>query len=384
MKPERFSLYVHWPFCEAKCPYCDFNSHVREKIDANTYKTALLTELEFFSKKTKAQTLTSIFFGGGTPSLMPPDIPEDIISKAKDLWEFAEDAEITLEANPGSSEAKKFDAFRKAGVNRLSLGVQSLQDEALKFLGRIHNADEAKAAIQMARDTFPRFSFDMIYARPGQTVAAWGAELEEALTLATTHLSLYQLTLEQDTAFYRAAERGKLVLPDEDVSADLFEMTGAMMESAGLPRYEISNYAQPGHESRHNLNYWQGGQYIGIGPGAHSRFVEGGAWRAAATIKAPEGWLKAVGEKGHGIGEEFALSQRERAEEIFMTGFRLKDGVSEETLQKATGLAMADVLSPDAVAALTNAGLLSGDHTRLALTPKGTLLLDSVVGEVLL
>ncbi|MHA1543724.1 MAG: radical SAM family heme chaperone HemW, partial [Alphaproteobacteria bacterium] len=226
------SLYVHWPFCQAKCPYCDFNSHVRERVDQSAYREALMTELDYFAAQTKDQTLTSIFFGGGTPSLMPPEIPTEIIKRAKDLWAWDGELEITLEANPGSSEARKFEAFQKAGVNRLSLGVQSLFDDALKFLGRVHNAGEARAAIKMAKETFPRFSFDLIYARPDQTAVAWQEELEEALTMAGTHLSLYQLTLEKDTAFFRAAKRGKLVLPDDDIGADLFTLTGDIMEKA--------------------------------------------------------------------------------------------------------------------------------------------------------
>lgn len=383
MTKNTLSLYVHWPFCEAKCPYCDFNSHVRDRVDQTAYREALLTELDYFSSKTKGQTLTSIFFGGGTPSLMPPEIPAEIIKRAKDLWNWDANVEITLEANPGSSEAKKFEAFEQAGVNRLSLGVQSFYDDALKFLGRVHNVGEARAAIKMAGDTFPRFSFDLIYARPDQTEAAWQEELEEALTLATTHLSLYQLTLEKDTAFFRAAKRGKLVLPDDDIGADLFELTGELMEKAGLPRYEISNYAKPGFESRHNLNYWQGGAYAGIGPGAHSRLFTDNNWHAAATTKMPEDWLKAVQEKGHGIEERSEVPNTERATEIIMTAFRLKEGLDKETLRGLTEIDFEGLVKDPALQAMIEGGFLFDDPKKVGLTSKGSLLLDSVLGEIL-
>jgi len=383
MKPGATSLYVHWPFCEAKCPYCDFNSHVRERVDASAYKSALLAELDSFKGKAGATKLTSIFFGGGTPSLMPPDIPADIIAKAGDLFEFSDDMEITLEANPGSSEAAKFKAFEKAGVNRLSLGVQSLYDDALKFLGRVHNAAEARAAIKMASDTFPRFSFDLIYARPHQTPGAWREELEEALGMAGTHLSLYQLTLEKDTAFYRAAKRGQLTLPEDDVGAGLYELTGKIMGGAGLPAYEISNYAKPGHESRHNLNYWRGGQYLGIGPGAHGRYLKDGAWVAASTLKGPEAWLTSVKAKGHGLEEDFEVSAKERAEEIIMMALRLTEGLEKASLNRLTGIDFETLIDRAAVTAFINAGLLSETKTHLRTTPQGALLLDSLLEELL-
>lgn len=377
------SLYVHWPFCEAKCPYCDFNSHVRDRVDQTAYREALLVELDYFAGLTKGQTLTSIFFGGGTPSLMPPEIPAEIIGRSKDLWDWDGDVEITLEANPGSSEAKKFEAFQRAGVNRLSLGVQSFYDDALKFLGRVHNVGEARAAIKMAGDTFPRFSFDLIYARPDQTEAEWREELEEALTLATSHLSLYQLTLEKDTAFFRAAKRGKLVLPDDDIGAELFELTGDICETAGLPRYEISNYAKPGYESRHNLNYWQGGAYAGIGPGAHSRLFTNDKWHAAATIKMPEDWLKAVQEKGNGIEETFEVPPKDRATEIIMTAFRLRKGLNKKSLKDLTGVEFGGLVNEPALLAMIESGFMFDRKKTVGLTKQGALLLDSVLGEVL-
>ncbi|MHA1543505.1 MAG: radical SAM family heme chaperone HemW [Alphaproteobacteria bacterium] len=380
---KRLSLYVHWPFCEAKCPYCDFNSHVRDRVDKTAYQKALLVELDYFAGLTKSQTLTSIFFGGGTPSLMPPEIPAEIISKSRDLWEWDGDIEITLEANPGSSEAKKFEAFQKAGVNRLSLGVQSFYDDALKFLGRVHNAGEARAAIKMAKETFPRFSFDLIYARPDQSAEHWQEELEEALTMATSHLSLYQLTLEKDTAFFRAAKRGKLTLPDDEIGADLFTLTGEIMEKAGLPRYEISNYARLGFESCHNLNYWQGGAYAGIGPGAHSRLFTDEKWQAIATTKMPEDWLKSVRENGSGIQESSEVPPKDRATEIIMTAFRLKEGLSKKSLKTLTGIEFESLVNVQSFQAMLDAGFISDDPKRVGLTPKGALLLDSVLGEIL-
>lgn len=376
------SLYVHWPFCEKKCPYCDFNSHVRARVDAKRYENALLKELDWFSERAPAKELTSVFFGGGTPSLMPPETVGAVLGRAFEIWEPAKDIEITLEANPGSSEAKKFEAFTAAGVNRLSLGVQSLREDALKFLGRIHGVAEAKAAIAMARGAFPRFNFDLIYARPGQTVSAWREELDEALQLADGHLSLYQLALEQDTAFYRQAKRGELVLPGEETSADLFEATRKTCADAGTPAYEISNFAEPGQESRHNLGYWRGRPYAGIGPGAHSR-VKNGGWRALAATRNPESWLAEVEEKGHGIETDVMLSQAERAGEIVMTALRLAEGLDRKLFAAEFGADPASFLDANAWQAMRGQGLVEDTSMRLRATEKGFPVLDRILAEAL-
>ena len=379
----QISLYVHWPFCEAKCPYCDFNSHVRERVDAKAYEKALLAELDHFAAQTSGKKLTSIFFGGGTPSLMPPETAAAVIEKAKMTWGQGEEIEITLEANPGSSEAKKFQDFRAAGVNRLSLGVQSFDDDALKFLGRVHNAGEALGAIEMAKDTFPRFSFDLIYARPEQTLAAWTKELEKALTLARGHLSLYQLTMELDTAFYRQHQRGKFSLPGEDDAADLFELTANLCAGAGMSAYETSNYAAPGDESRHNLNYWQGGAYVGIGPGAHSRVYLDENWRAVSTLKLPEAWLDEVQKKGVGVAEDMALTPLQRGEEIVMTALRLRDGLNKKGFKQTSGILLYDLINESALAALKDQKLLQENETHLATTKAGALLVNSIINELL-
>lgn len=306
-----------------------------------------------------------------------------VIEKAKEFWDLSSDIEVTLEANPGSSEAKKFTAFRKAGVNRLSLGVQSFDDQALKFLGRIHNAREAEAAIEIARDTFPRFSFDLIYALPEQTKEAWREELETALTLAQGHLSLYQLTLERDTAFYRQHRRGKFFLPSEEDAAELFTLTHDVCEQNGLRAYETSNFAAPGEESRHNLNYWQGGAYAGIGPGAHSRLLKGGAWRAISTLKIPEQWLEKVEKKGAGLAEDVPLTPRRRGEEIIITALRLNDGLDKKNFERNSGIPLENLINQDALAALKDQGLVIETETRLATARDGALLVDAILGELL-
>jgi len=381
------SLYVHWPFCEAKCPYCDFNSHVREKIDVKAFEKALLAELDYFAGQIEHQPLSSIFFGGGTPSLMPPETVEAVLGRAKDAFGFEDSIEITLEANPGSSEAKKFEAFQKAGVNRLSLGVQSFHDDALKFLGRVHNAGEAEAAIAMAKDIFPRFSFDLIYARPGQGLGEWANELEKALSLSKGHLSLYQLTLEKDTAFYRQSRRGLLHLPDGDTGADLYELTNQMCVKAGLPAYEVSNYAALGFEGRHNLNYWTGGQYIGIGPGAHGRLINESlkrkTWQATATEKSPEGWLDKVTRDGHGLLKTTTVNPEERAEEMVLTGLRLTGGMNKDQFKARSGFQFFDIVNQGKFAAYKDAGLAFETNTHAGLTEPGILLLDSLLGELL-
>src|SRR5258705_8846309 len=302
-KIEPLAVYIHWPFCRSKCPYCDFNSHVRDRIDEERWTRALLIDLERQAEMAPDREVVSIFFGGGTPSLMPPDTVAALIARVKALWPVTPGLEVTLEANPNSAEAERFAGFAAAGVNRLSLGVQALDPAALHFLGRRHDRQEAIAAIALARDTFPRTSFDLIYARPGQSVAAWEDELGEALTLAGSHLSLYQLTIEPGTAFGNRAERGETLAADEDTAAALFEVTQGRLLAAGMPAYEISNHARRGAECRHNLAYWRYEDYLGIRPGAHGRVTRGGGKVATQQRRSPEAWLAAVEEAGSGNAE---------------------------------------------------------------------------------
>lgn len=296
------SLYIHWPFCKSKCPYCDFNSHVRERIDEAAWQRALLAELGYWGERTQGRKLASLFFGGGTPSLMPPALTAALIETAQKYW-TCDNPEITLEANPTSVEAQKLKDFHAAGVTRLSLGIQALNDADLKALGRQHSATEALAALDLAASIFPRFSFDLIYARPEQTVKAWEAELRRALGFGATHMSLYQLTIEPGTQFATLHQRGDLVTPDEETGAALYELTQSLMGKAGLPAYEISNHAKPGHECRHNLTYWRYCDYVGIGPGAHGRVTLDGVKQATRTHRAPEEWLERVTKHGHGLTE---------------------------------------------------------------------------------
>ena len=378
-----FALYIHWPFCRAKCPYCDFNSHVRERIDEARFRAALLSEIDHFAATTAGRLLTSIFFGGGTPSLMAAETVAALISRAQHHWNFAPDIEITLEANPNSAEAARFRDYAGAGVNRLSLGVQSFDDDALEFLGRLHGADEALSAIALAATTFPRFSFDLIYARPGQSESAWRDELNHALAFAGDHLSLYQLTIEENTGFERAVARGEFAPMDDNPAAALYEITREMMEAAGLPAYEISNYAKPKGESRHNLTYWRYGDYIGAGPGAHGRL--GGDEGKAATrqIRAPEAWLEAVERSGHGIAEREELDAETRAAEMLMMGLRLTEGVREDSFALETGRTLDEALEPSRLAALIEGGYLERGDGNLRATASGRLRLNAVLARLL-
>nr|WP_315474397.1 radical SAM family heme chaperone HemW [uncultured Sandarakinorhabdus sp.] len=372
------ALYVHWPFCVTKCPYCDFNSHVRETVDQGAWQAALLADLAFEAARLPGRRLASIFFGGGTPSLMPPATVAAIIEAACQHWTPAPDLEITLEANPSSVEAGRFAGFASAGVNRLSLGVQALDDAALKLLGRPHDVAAALAALDVAQATFNRVSFDLIYDRPGMTRESWQAELTRALGFGTTHLSLYQLTIEPGTRFAALHARGQLVMPDEDTSADLFAMTQAITAAAGVPAYEISNHAAPGMESRHNLTYWRYGDYAGIGPGAHGR-REG-----VATLrrKKPEHWLAGVNESGHGMESETSLSVAERTTEALVMGLRLAEGLDAARFVARSGTALADAVKPDAVARLVEQGLLISDSRGLRLTAAGWPLANAVLAEI--
>ncbi len=379
---EPLAVYIHWPFCRSKCPYCDFNSHVREGVDAARWTQALMRDIEHHAELTAGRAVGSVFFGGGTPSLMPPETVEQLLHRVRLHWAVMPDVEITLEANPNSAEADRFRAFAAAGVNRLSLGVQALDPAALHLLGRVHDREEAIAAIEHAREIFPRYSFDLIYARPGQSDAAWRSELDEALTLAGEHLSLYQLTIEPGTAFAALARRGELVPPEEDSTAALFETTQERLTAAGLPAYEISNHARPGAECRHNLTYWRYQDYVGIGPGAHGRLTIGSTKYAMRQYRLPEKWLTMVETKGTGL-EETATIERETAiEEMLMMGLRLVEGVSRERIEQISGRDAETVLGRN-LRPLIEGGFLTLDPERLAATGAGRQRLNAVLAALL-
>ena len=377
------AVYVHWPFCQSKCPYCDFNSHVREAVDEARFRAAYLIEIDYFAGLARGRRVTSLFFGGGTPSLMAPETVAAVIDRVARRWRLAADVEITLEANPNSVEAERFTGYRAAGVNRLSLGVQSFDDDALRFLGRRHDAAQAVAALALAQDIFPRVSFDLIYARPDHRVAAWRAELARALAFGTEHLSLYQLTLEPGTPFHARAARGALTVPDDDAAAALCDATHEMLERAGMAAYEISNFARPGCESRHNLAYWRGGDYIGVGPGAHGRLTSGGVTRATRLIRTPERWLATVEEKGHGTSETEIIERAARSDEILMMGLRLSEGVRLSQFEASGGLAFDQAIDPARLTPLLAGGFLELNDTHLRATPTGLRVLDSVLAALL-
>ncbi|MDW8314199.1 MAG: radical SAM family heme chaperone HemW [Rhodovarius sp.] len=381
---EPLALYLHWPFCTAKCPYCDFNSHVREGgIDHARFTAALRRELAQEAARLGRRVLSSIFFGGGTPSLMRPEDVAALIADALRLFDPAPDLEITLEANPTSVEAAKLAAFRQAGVNRLSLGVQALEDRALRFLGRRHDARQAVAALEQARALFPRLSFDLIYARPGQEEAAWRAELRQALQLAADHLSLYQLTIEPGTRFAAEYARGAFALPGPEEAARLYAATAEEAARFGLHPYEVSNYARPGAESRHNLTYWRYGDYLGIGPGAHQRLLIGGRMLAARRHRAPEEWAARVERDGHGLVEEIALTPLERGREAMLMGLRLAEGVDPARIEARAGLAFARLVDPVMLSACLEEGYLAWVDGRLVATAEGRLRLDALLPVLL-
>ncbi len=385
---EPVSLFVHWPFCAARCPYCDFNAHVRERLDQGRYRDAILAELAFEAARIGPRPLASIFFGGGPPSLMAPEPAAAIIAAARAAFASGEEPEltppaepeVTLEANPTSVELGRLEVFRAAGVNRISLGIQALDDEALGFLGRRHSAGQALEARGMARRIFPRASFDLIYARPGQSVAAWREEVRRALGFGLGHLSLYQLTIEPGTPFERAHARGELALPDDATQAALYEATVEEAARAGLGPYEVSNYARPGDESRHNLAYWTYADYAGIGPGAHGRLPLGGVPTATVRIRAPEAWMEAVERQGHGVREEEALAPEARAREMLLMGLRRSRGIDPQRFATRTGIALGDALDPRTLAAaVEEAWLAWGEDGTLAATPAGRLRLDALL-----
>ena len=377
---DAFGVYLHWPFCASKCPYCDFNSHVRAGgIDEARFVAAYRRELRYWAGLAPGRTVGSIFFGGGTPSLLSPAAVGALIDDIAHLWPIAGDVEVTLEANPSSVEAARFGGYRSAGVNRASLGVQALEPEALSALGRVHTLAEALAAIAVTQRTFERSSFDLIYARPRQTRDAWRRELEAALRLAGNHLSLYQLTIEDGTPFAALAGAGKLVIPDQTLAADLYEITEEMTAAAGLAAYEVSNHARPGEECRHNLTYWRYGEYAGVGAGAHGRVLAPGGRRATVTERHPERWLAQVEANGHGIVEDTLLTSAEQADEALLMGLRLTEGLDLDRLERVAGTRP----SRPAIARLIAHGLLqeTGQH-RIRATSRGRLVLNTMVVEL--
>ncbi len=375
-----FGVYVHWPFCLSKCPYCDFNSHVRGTlIDEARYLSAFRAEIRNRAGTVPGRIVRSVFFGGGTPSLMKPETVRGVIEAIGSAWRLAPDAEITLEANPTSVEADRFQGYLSAGVNRLSIGVQALNDPDLKALGRRHTVEEALAAVRLAGSLFPRYTFDLIYGRPGQTEADWRAELVRALDLVGDHVSLYQLTIEPDTIFERLRDAGKLRLPNEELSLALFQATREMTEARGLPAYEVSNHARPGGESRHNLIYWRYGEYAGVGPGAHGRLVTAKGRLAQETERHPEMWLTQVETEGHGLVENAPLSRDEQGDEFLLMGLRLGEGIDPRRYETISGRA----LDRERIASLIEDGFIEKDACgRLRVTPIGAPLLDTVVADV--
>ena len=377
---QSFGIYIHWPFCAAKCPYCDFNSHVRHKpVDQKVFVEAYLRELEYFAELTQGRKVTSIFFGGGTPSLMDVSTVETLMEAVAKHWAIDSDAEVTLEANPSSVEAERFRGYNAAGVNRVSLGVQSLHDEQLKFLGRLHNVEEAKRAITLAREIFPRMSFDLIYARPQQKPEDWVRELQLAISMAADHLSLYQLTIEQGTRFFDLRERGKLHVPDGELSAELYEATQELMNAHDMPAYEISNHAVRGAESRHNLTYWRYHDYVGVGPGAHGRISQDGIKLATACELNPENWWQKVMVSGHGMDLQEKLDAQEMADEFLVMGMRLAEGISLKRYQ-GFGVGKFNDRNMDFLKQQGFIEILPNGNLRA--TPTGFLVLDAVVADL--
>ncbi|MFP5395986.1 MAG: radical SAM family heme chaperone HemW [Alphaproteobacteria bacterium] len=372
------ALYIHWPFCLAKCPYCDFNSHVRDSVDHTAWQAALLADMRHEHELAGGEPLESIFFGGGTPSLMPPALVESLLNEAERLWGFAGGIEITLEGNPSSVEAANYAALASAGINRVSLGLQSLDDRALRFLGRLHDANEGLKALDVAQKNFGRVSFDLIYALPGQTAEEWQAQLRRALSLGTGHLSLYQLTIEPGTRFATMVRQNDFTPLDDDAAADLFALTREMTAAAGLPAYEISNHARSGEESRHNLTYWRYQNYCGIGPGAHGR--RGGL--ATVRHKKPENWLRAVTDKGNGIAEERGLSHGEQASEALLMGLRLREGIDLVALAQRFRFDTVELIDRGKMEFYLGQNLLWQDAKRLGVTEAGMALLDGLLSEL--
>ncbi len=378
-----FGIYVHWPFCLSKCPYCDFNSHVHDRIDHDAFAAAYLREIVHIAAMTKGRTVETVFFGGGTPSLMKPETVKAILDAIKSHWNVTPDWEVTLEANPTSSEAEKFRAFRAAGINRLSLGIQSLREDDLKFLGRTHDTSQARGAIQMAKETFDRFSFDLIYARPQQKLEDWKVELKEALDMAVGHISLYQLTIEKNTPFYIQHARGEFKIPEQELAADFYDVTNEIMAENGFDAYEVSNYARPGQQSRHNLIYWRYGDYAGIGPGAHGRLTLDGKKFATRTHRAPDIWLQRVEEQGHSHHEFELIEPVQRVQEALMMGLRLEEGVPLSRLESEYGGDPFEVLDRQKISKLSDEGLLVFENGILRATHMGRKCLNAVLNYLL-
>lgn len=380
LKDDLFGIYIHWPFCASKCPYCDFNSHVRDTIDVDQWQKALLQDLAACHQDTSFKKVTSIFFGGGTPSTMPPQIVSALIQKIHDLWTVDVTIEITLEANPTSIEQSKFKDLSQAGINRVSLGIQSLDDQALKFLGRTHNAQEAFKAIEVAQNTFPKHNFDFIYTLPGQSLSSWKRQLKEAIQLGSSHLSLYQLTIEEGTPFYLRHAKGDFTMPTEDESASFFETTRTHMHESGFFAYEVSNFARsPETQCQHNLTYWQAEDYIGIGPGAHGRFTKDEKRHFTRRHRWPEKWMETVFEKGTGTHQSYNLSDKDKIEECLMMGLRLSGGINHGRFHQKTGFSFNELFDKDTLNQLKNEELLTVSADTLKLSSRGIQMLDSVL-----
>lgn len=380
---EGLAIYIHWPFCLSKCPYCDFNTYVRNDIDHDQWKSALLKDLDHWQSLAPARKITSIFFGGGTPSLMSPSVVSALIDRVALHWKIESNVEITIEANPTSTEVGRLTDFRAAGVNRVSLGIQALNDRALLFLGRNHNARDAIDAIRLASSVFDRFSFDLIYSRPEQTLSGWREELEQALSLTNNHLSIYQLTIEPGTVFNARKRRGKLKSLGEDQAIALYEETQLVMSKAGLPAYEISNHAVPGDECQHNLTYWRYGDYAGIGPGAHSRITSTNLKYAYNEIRGPQSWLHSIGERGHGILNVRRLGNVERFEEMMMMGLRLNEPLPFTRIEREAQKHFEQAVNVDQLKGLVDGGFLKVDDWSLSSTLSGRQRLDSVLARLL-
>ncbi len=385
---ENFGLYIHWPFCLSKCPYCDFNSHVINSIDQKQWKKALLKELDYVGNMTRGRTLTSVFFGGGTPSLMPAKTVQSLIDALGNYWVLDDSLEITLEGNPNSIDVQKYKDFKSAGINRVSVGIQSLRSDSLKFLGRLHSVDDSKHALDITRTLFDRSSFDLIYALPGQSLESWNTELLEALDMAQDHLSLYQLVIEPGTAFYTRHQRGEFQLPSEETSANMFTHTREVLASRGYDLYEVSNFAKPGSECRHNVLYWDYDDYACIGPGAHGRLTLNNSPQTKQKIaiknhRAPDVWMRHVMEKGQGQKEVLVLPGAEQITEHLLMNLRLVSGVNKERFFSKHGKDLMDLLNPKRLSLLKNLGYIVETKTTLKVTDQGMLRLDAITSDLL-
>lgn len=377
------AIYIHWPFCKSKCPYCDFNSHVSNTVNHDDWRKSYIKEIDNFANYIKQHNISSIFFGGGTPTLMEPQTVETIINHLQKLTRFTNNIEITLEGNPTSVETSKLEAFKQAGINRVSLGVQSLNAADLTFLGREHSSSEALSAVEAAQNIFDNYSFDLIYARPEQTLKDWEKELGAALEMAGNHLSLYQLTIEKGTRFFSDYSKGKFKIPDEDLAADFYLLTRDIMESRGMPAYEVSNHAKPGFESRHNMSYWHYDDYLGIGPGAHSRITVNGKKTAMMMTSMPDSWLASVSKQGHGIQTNLPLDNAEIIDEIIMMGLRISEGISRKRFRNITAKEIEDVISTQKIQKLAQNQLIEINDESLRCTRDGMLLINSIAAELL-